>query len=238
MKIKLLLGLAATCLITGNIAFAAPVTPAGTFGTLSDYTYGTGNPNDAFMTTTITDRGNTITLGLQAQGRYNNPAVGNNGAGIYYATPGENYGTPATPTTPGTPSPFKGATWNFDFYFDATGGSYTYKLFFGTDASSLVSFDPTILGDNGSSTHTGGQNSENLDFTGFKSAIGFDPNADGIYSFELVAYDLNNDAIGHSAINVDVRSVPDAASTAGLLGLAFAGLAAFGFRKNRLAMAK
>jgi len=221
-----ILSLSAILLTTGFAALAVPVTPAGTFGTLSGATWGgTGIPNNAAMTTTIANGGNTITLGLSATSRYSNPALANNGAGIFYATSGINNGL----TTPGhTP----GATWNFDFYFDATGGNYTYKLFYGLDPASLLSFDPTTIPDNQATPNHGGQNSENL-------VYGFgDPNATGTYSFQLVAYDSAGAAIGQSAINVIVSSVPDAASTASLMGLGLLGLALYGRRKHSLSAAK
>lgn len=229
---KKLLGLTLIVLITGLAAFASPVTPAGTFGTLSDFTVGSGNPNNAFMTTTINNGGNTITLGLQAQQRYSNPTLGNNGAGIYYATPGANNGLDGA-----SPAHSIGATWNFDYYFDTTGGSYTYKLYAGTDPSVWTSsfgyIDPSssLLGNDPSANH-GGQNSENIAF------FGGDPNLAAIWSFELVAYDANGIAIGSSAINVNVGSVPDTASTAMLLGLGFVALVGFGIRQNRLQVAK
>jgi len=229
-------------LTTGIAVLADPVTPAGTFGTLSDFTAGTGNPNNAFMTSTYTDTGgNTVTVGLQAQGRYSNPTPGNNGAGTYYATPGENYGDPANPTSTSL-NTHLGATWGFDFYFNATGGSFTYKLFYGSDTTSpLYSIDPTQIGDNEGTANTGGQNIENLLFPNWGGSSvpnelysSFDPNADGVYGFKLVAYE-GDSPVATSAINVHV---PDTGSTAMLLGLGFIGLAAFGFKQKRLQTAK
>jgi hypothetical protein len=57
------------------------------------------------------------------------------------------------------------------------------------------------------------------------------------------AYAYIGDTGGASSGSVDINSitvssVPDAASTAGLLGLGFLTLVVFGFRQNRLAMAK
>ena len=234
---KKLLVLTSILLTTGSVVFAT-----STFGTLSDFTVGTGNPNNAFQITTIVNGANTITLGLQAQQRYNNPVLANNGAGTYYADPGANYGTPATPTTPGTPSNFKGSTWNFDFYLDATAGSYTYKLFYGLDGSALLSFDPTLVSDNKATPlNHGGQNSDNLlfsNFGGVLNTLSFDPNANAIYDFELVAYNNDNAAIGSSAIKVVVGTVHFVTSTGILLGLGFVGLMVFGIRQNRLQAAK
>lgn len=249
---KKLLGLTSVLLTTGLVAFAAPVTPTyTTFGTLSGATWGgTGNPNDAVAITTIVNGGDTVTLGLQAQGRYSNPPLANDGAGTFYATPGENYGNPATPTTPGTPSNYKGATWNFDYYISVNNSdfnNYTFQLLYGTDASSLVTmpFGPVLIAQaDGSKSYstvggtTTAQDSENLDFSFLGPLIGFDPNANGQYSFELQALDGSGKLLGQSAIVVDVGTVPDAASTAWLLGLGFLSLTVFGFRQNRLAMAK
>jgi hypothetical protein len=237
---KKLLGLTSVLLTSGFAVVADPVIPTyNTFSLLSGAQWsGSGNPNNPVAVTTIANGGNTITLGLAAQQRYSNPPLLNDGAGTFFATPGANNELT-------TPSHGLGATWNFDFYFDATGGNYTYKLFYGIDASSLLSIDPTLVGDNGSTPNTGGQNSENLLFPAWGNlssyvlnGLSFDPNANAVYSFELVAYDAQGNQIGASAINVDVRSVPDPASSALLLGLGFCGLAAFGFRQNRLAMAK
>jgi hypothetical protein len=234
---KRYLTLAYICLTGGLTAFATPVTPTyTTFGPLNGAEWGgTGNPNDPVAITTIKNGDFTVTLGLAAQQRYFNPPLANDGAGTYFATPGANQGGP------GNPSSFLGSTWNFDFYFDATGGSYTYKLFYGT-ASSLVSVDPTKIGDNGSTPHNGGQNSENLLFPAWGTSgsfvlntLPFDPNANATYIFELVAYNAAGTQVGETAINVQVGSVPDIASTAGLLGLGIVGLMFVNSRRTRLA---
>lgn len=216
-----LLGITVLLSAAGMVASASPVTPTyTTFGTLSGATFGgSGIPNDAVAITTINDGNNTITLGLTATPRYSAPAVGNDGAGTFSATPGSASGK---------------ALWNFDFYYDATGGDYIYKLLYGTDASSLSSFDPTLISDNAATANNGGQNSENLVwFLG-----GFDPNAIGQYDFELQALDQSGEVLGQSAIVVNVGTVPDAASTALLLGIGLVGLATYSGRKNQLQTAK
>jgi len=232
--------LTSVCLLGGFTAMAAPVTPTfDTFGQLAGATWsGAGNPDNPVAITTVTTGGNTITLGLAAQQRYSNPALGNDGNGTFYATPGQNNGL----TSPGHA---QGATWNFDFYFDSTGGTYTYKLFYGTDASSLISIDPTLIGDNGATPHHGGQNSQNLLFgswgNGVSSVVNtlaFDPNASAIYSFELVAYNVDGRAVATSAINVRVGAVPEISSTAGLLGFGIVGLMLVNFKRTRLARVK
>ena len=234
---KKLLGMTSILLTTGSVVFATPFTPVyNTFGTLSGATFGgTGNPNNAVAITTISSGSDTITLGLQAQQRYANPSLANNGAGTFYATPGANYGNPANPSDK-TYSTLLGATWNFDLYVglnDVSGSSYTFVLLYGKDGSPLVSVPA------GSANFTViSQNSENLDFASFGTAIGFDPNANGQYDFELEAFNAAGSLLGQSAIDVDVAPVPDAASSAWLLGLGFFSLAVFGFRQNRLAMAR
>ena len=97
---KLLVGLASTCLLAGGIALASPLTtlPGATFG-------GGGIPNTDVEVTTINNGDNTITLGLTATPKYPNQTIGsplpNDGNGTFYATPGVG-------VTPGK------ATWNFD----------------------------------------------------------------------------------------------------------------------------
>src|ERR1700760_2686671 len=108
---KQYLTIASICLASGLTAIASPVTPSyDTFGNLNaNWGGSSGNPHDPVAVTTVVDGGNTITLGLAAQQRYFNPPVGNNGAGTYFATTGQNNGGP------GSSSAFQGALWNFDF---------------------------------------------------------------------------------------------------------------------------
>lgn len=231
--------IASLCLASGIAAFATPVTPTfSSIGSIPGANYGgNNNPPDVAITTFTDANNNTVTLGLAAQNRYNNTSVTDNGAGTYYALTGSNKGGP------GNPSSFTGALWNFDFYFDSTGGNYTYQLLYGTDASSLITINPAAVGDN---THplapkVGGENSENLlfgDFGGVANTLAFNPNAVGIYSFELIAL-LDGRQVGQAvAINVSVGSAPDVSSTAGLLGLGVVGLMLVNFRRTRMARAK
>jgi hypothetical protein len=239
IKMKNYIIAASICLTAGVTAFATPLAPAyDTFGPLTGATFGgTGNPTDPVAIRNITDGNNSITLGLAAQQRYFNPPL-TSANGTYFATSGQNNGLGS--------SSFQGATWNFDFYFNATAGDYTYKLSYGTDASALVTIDPAAIGDNGATPNKGGQNSENLLFPAFGNlssfqlnSLVFDPNATGTYIFELAAYNRAGDQVGSSdVINVSVRSVPDVSSTAGLLGLGLIGLGLVQFRRNRFASAK
>ena len=204
---------------------------------------GSGNPNSAVQVTTITDGSDVITLGLAAQQRGNNPALANDGAGTYFATPGANNGGFSS---------LIGSKWNFDFYANVNSprtadialGGYSFALFYEFDPAKGTTPNGAInlnLFNDGSGpktfSNTTVQNSENLNFGFLASGVAgvvtppssgpatFDPNALGEYTFDLVAYDSAGDQIGDSKINVDV--VPDAASTALLLGLTLGGLGAF-----------
>lgn len=218
-------------------SMATDVTPTyDTFGNLAGANFGGGGiPTQPTAITTITVGNDVITLGLAATQRYSNPPLSNDGAGTYFATPGLNDGLVS-----GSPHALA-ATWNFDYYFDVKSGNpqtptpYTFKLFMGTDASSLSSIDPSFVGDNSSTPNSGGQNSENLSFLGFGTISppifqvnplfgSFDPNANADYNFVLEAFDAAGAPLGESAIVVRVASAPDNGSTVALLGLAIGGL--------------
>ncbi|MGN6386632.1 MAG: VPDSG-CTERM sorting domain-containing protein [Verrucomicrobiota bacterium] len=235
MKLAPLATLGCSLLMAAS-TMAVGVTPSyDTFGNLSGATFGgSGNPTDPVAITTIRNAAGApvLTLGLAAQQRYFNPAVGNNGAGTYFATPGQNNGLGS--------SSYQGATWNFDYYIDGIGANtagYSFKLFVGQDTTNPTGyFDPLLVGDNQTTPNGGGQNSENLLFPAFGNLAsfqlnplsGFDPNANADYSFVLAAYDANNTELGRSAIVVRVgtgTATPDAGSTSLLLGSALAGLA-------------
>lgn len=228
---KKYLGFASILLTGGLTAFATTISPSGTpLGTLSGATFGgTGIPNTAVETTTYSQNQNQIVLGLTATQRYSNPALGNDGVGTFFATTGQNTGLDGLPHS-------LGPTWNFDYYIgltDVSGTGYTFKLLYTdntTGAAGSVNF--------GSANTSGvSQDSWNLSM-GFLSGIGFDPNNAHDYGFELEALNVDGAVLAHTAINVDVNSVPDASSTALLLGLGFTGLAVLGLRQNRFAFAK
>jgi hypothetical protein len=83
---------------------------------------GTGIPNDAVAASKqIIDGDTIITIAMNATERYSNPAVGDNGAGIFYATPGQNCGVATDPI--GCPSANQGALWNWNYYIGITSGS-------------------------------------------------------------------------------------------------------------------
>ena len=217
-------------LTAGVSAFATTITPTGTaLAPLPGATFsGTGIPNTEVEQTT-TSGGDTITLGLTATQRYFNPALTDDGHGTFFATTGLNNGLG------GVHGP--GSTWNFDYYIslgDTTGTGYTVKLVYannGTGVAGTQNF--------GRFTTSGTvQDSQNLTFSPYSGALSFDPLAAGVYGFEL---DVLNDAgaiVATTAINVDVRSVPDTSSTLMLMGAGLVGLVAFGYKQNRFAFAK
>jgi hypothetical protein len=228
-----------------------------TFGSLPAATFtptgvNDGNPNSQVEITTLTARnGDTITLGLAAQQRFDNPAVTVISPGVYGATPGSNL-----KNSP----PVLGALWNFDFYANVVGNTdhpnsnvsqYTFKLYYdfdpatGTPQSSLgVQNLNTVANTLNGSTFTGNtiQDSENLLFPYLATDSGplgvtaptgsFDPNATGEYSF-ILEVDQDGQELGEADITVDVVGAPDVSATLPLLGMALSGLAMFAKRKNR-----
>lgn len=217
----------------------AGLTPQFTsFGPLPGATFGgSGIPNNAVAITTITNGNNTITLGLTAHQRYSNPAVTNDGAGTFIATPGSNYGDPSNPNTP-SPSATEGATWNFAFYVDVsgtdTGSTYSFDLNYDFDPDpNAEDFGTIMLGS--ATPNTTIQDSQNLLFgyldAGFPGLVvppsgDFDPDASGVYGFQLLAYSGSGSSrtlLGESAVLVQVgelSAVPEPGTLAGgLLGV-------------------
>jgi hypothetical protein len=218
----------ASFLTSGLVAMAnSSIAPSGTsLTTLSAATFGgTGIPNDAVEVTTLTTANqNQITLGLTATPRYNNPSLGNDNAGTFFATPGANDGL----TSPGHSI---AGTWNFDFYInltDTSGTGYGFKLI----AEDNTTGSTTVYDFGTFNASTTKQDSQNIAWWGF------DPNATDVYGFDLEALNGDGVVLGSTAINVDVATVPDGSNTVLLLGLGFAGLVVFGYRQNRLAFAK
>lgn len=205
------------------------------FGPLPQATFGgTGIPNDEVAAgSQIIDGDNVITVALSATQRFSNPALGNDGAGTYFAGPGSNFGGNGQSTT-------EGALWNFNFYLSIeslSGGSprladYQIDLFYDFDSGA-----DTPLGDLGRINVTNSlllddpnadvaQGSQNLLF-GFLSASlpglidapsgSFDLNALGEYSFALTVSQVGG--LPAETVAIDVAVVPAPASAA-LLGAA------------------
>jgi hypothetical protein len=234
MNMKSFLSLSAVFCATALVAVATPVTPTyNTFGNLAGATFGGNGISTAATAIATANSGNdTITLGLTANPKFPTPPIGaplaNDGAGTFSTAPG-------TVSSGGNTY----ANWNFDFYVNVAGGGslsgYVFKLFYGNNNSTLLSINnlTSAYGADMNSTTTI-QNSFNLAFA-FLGVPGFDPNAAGQYAFELqVQTAAGGPVLATDAIVVNVGSVPDATSTAGLLGLGLAGLGLVGFAKNRL----
>lgn len=228
MKIqKLSAAAAAACLMSSSFVYAdVSVT---TFGPQPGDTFASHSvDNTQVESTTIQDGVNTIKLDLTSTPRgATAPAVGNNGNGTFYATPGHTVQF-------GLNLPL----WSFDYSITVDNNAfndYTYKLIYGNGTQSAF-FDPTVSGvpDDSNVTVAGvtsQQNDENLGFAtglpgGFPS-IGFNPDANGTYTFELEAFNANGTPVGSDSITVDVAAAPDAASTCVLLGMGALGLFAF-----------
>lgn len=238
---KSLLPLLALVISAAGSAFAAPVVPTyTTFGNLAGATFGgSGIPTNPTAITTIVDGNNTIKLGLTAFGRYSNPAIANDGAGVFTAGVGINDGL-------GTPPQLLGTTWGFGYYIDITGGgkfgNYSIDLLYDLDAGAGT--NESALGQihfsMGLPAFSHFEDSQNLYF-GFLASnanlpvivppafTAFDGNAAGEYSFALVVKNSSGAELGRSAILVN--TVPDAASTATLLLAGFAGLVALRRRR-------
>ena len=245
MKLKTL-----TAVMTATVCICMPAATTfanpTTFGPLPGATFGgTGNPNSAVEVGIATVGSDTITLGLAAQQRYQNPALGNDGNGTYFATTGVNYGNPANPTSTVGVSTTLGATWNFDYYVSIAGGGNLSDYSFVLQYALIPGAAPIgSLNVNGiapylgfSPTGTIVQDSENLDFSFLGTSIpglvsppsgSFDPNATGNYAFLLDAYD-GSTLVDQVAITVNVSAASAVGDSNGtnislLLGLASLGL--------------
>lgn len=218
---------------------AAAVVPTyTTFGNLAGATFGgTGIPTNP----TAISTGGGVTVGLTAFGRFANPALSNNGAGTFYATPGANDGLDV-------PAHAIGATWSFGYYINvgtAQLQNYQIDLFYdlnpaaGTALADFgrIDLDTALIG-GGAGGLSLFQDSQNLYFSFFSTgvpgvvfapALPFNANAAGEYGLMLRVRDQAGADVTTSAILVQV---PEPGSVA-LVGVAL--LAALGLSRRRQA---
>lgn len=205
--------------LSASSAFAGPVVQFDSFGSLAAANFGgSGIPNNAVAITSLPN----VTLGLTATQRFSEPAVTNNGAGVFQAVTGA-YG-------PGDNL----ARWSFNFYIGGALTAYTYKLF-GDYSAAVGDADSTYIDISGyltvpDSLLTAGtiQNSENLGFN--TNMAQFNPDVAGQYGFYLAAFQGGTE-VGRSAILVNVGTVPEPGSLA-LVGIALLGMAGGMLRKR------
>jgi hypothetical protein len=214
-----------------SLTAAVQATPIyDTFGPLDDATFGgQGIPNDEVaISSQFIDGDVTIIVAMSATQRYSNPALTNNGAGTYFATPGSNFGG-------NNESVNEGALWNFNYYMKVVGTNgatpiladyqidlyYDFDTGFDTPLGSLGKINVTnaILGSATPGT-TLVEGSQNLMFGFLASAIpglvappagAFDPNALGEYNF---AIQVSRNGFGVETVAMDVQVVPEPASLA------------------------
>ena len=227
----------ACALVMSGLAYATPITPTyDSFGPLPAATFGgSGIPNDAVAISTYTSGGLTITLALTATERYSNPPVSDDGAGTFTALAGSDGGL---------------AMWNFDYYINVTGGSYSdynFQILYdfapaaGTDSSQLGSLNAP--GSFIAANVVPSQDSVNLGFASLDTLNApyvlppvypsFSPTAIGEYSFVLGVYTTSGALIDMVAINVNTVPVPEPA-TLTVIGLGLGSVALSRWWKRRV----
>ena len=223
------LGVAALALAP-IVTLATPVYTS--FGSLPGANFGgTGIPNNAVAKTDVFVNGtDQVTLALTAHGRYSNPAVTDNGAGDYFAGPGQNCGIATDPV--GCPSVNQGALWNFAYYINVAGGGklsdYQFTLYYDFDPGVNTAFG--TLGNinvNNALLATGYpgypatatlvQDSENLLFNFLATPVpgivtvptvgAFNPNALGEYNF-YIGFSKINLPTFTGVVGIDMNVVP------------------------------
>lgn len=196
------------------LALASFVSPASAVVTFdqnlaSGWTQGSGTSNGHFAV----DKGaNGVELGLRASIRFVGPI-----------TPtGNVYFVPTGNTPPGN------ALWNFEFSVNPGSLTGTHSLLTITGPGGSLAFDPTLIGDNTPAGGSFDQNSENLGF--FPGApLNFNPNASGIYAFDLKLFSAQEQLLGD--VSIQVNAVPEP-STWAMLILGFAGVGMMGYRRK------
>lgn len=203
---------------------------------------GTGIPDDNWNAETS----NGIQLGLRARPAYVAGSYTHDGDGTYNV-----------PTGFAPPPKDSQAAWNYDFSVFNENGLINAEYYLSVDTSSSSAFVPlpipvALYGDNSygtiSTPNSGGteglyavnapgntvlQNSQNIMFLP-QSLFGFDPNANGVYDFELYAVAAGAGTAGQRLASVDMTvivgdaptsNVPEGGSAAMLLGMGVVALA-------------
>ncbi|MEH2614480.1 hypothetical protein V1293_006769 [Bradyrhizobium sp. AZCC 1693] len=204
-----LIGLGTALALTSFVSTASAVV---TFNQdlASGWTQGSGTSNGHFAVDTEADG---VELGLRASIRFVGPI-----------TPtGNLYIAPVGSTPPGR------ALWNFEFSVNPGSLLGTHSLLTITGPGGSFAFNPAIIPDN---TPLGGplyQNSENLGFAFLGGPISFNPNASGIYTFDLKLFSADDRQLGD--VSIQVNAVPEP-STWAMLILGFAGIGFMTYRRK------
>jgi hypothetical protein len=175
----------------------------------SGWTQGTGTSNGHFAVDT---EANGVELGLRASLRFVGPITptGN----LYTAPAGNSSGK---------------ALWNFEFSVNPGSLLGTHSLLTITGPGGVLAFNPQLILDN---TPSGGplyQNSENLAFAFLGGPINFNPNASGLYTFDLKLFSSDDLLLGD--VSIQVNAVPEP-STWAMLILGFAGIGFMAYRRK------
>ena len=202
-----LIGLGTALALTSFVSSASAVV---TFdqNLASGWTQGSGTSNGHFA---VDSEANGVELGLRASIRFVGPITptGN----LYIAPAGNSSGM---------------ALWNFEFSVNPGSWVGTHSLLTITGPSGTLAFDPTTIGDNTPANGLFDQNSENLGF--FPGApLNFNPNASGIYTFDLKLYSAQDQLLGD--VLIQVNAVPEP-STWAMLILGFAGVGFMAYRRK------
>jgi hypothetical protein len=206
-----LIAIGATLALTSFVSSASAVVTLDQ-NLASGWTQGTGTSNGHFA---VDAEANGVELGLRASIR---------GPGGGPITPtGNLYIAPVGSTPPGR------ALWNFEFSVNPGSLLGTHSLLTITGPGGVFAFNPASILDN---TPLGGplyQNSENLGFAFLGGPINFNPNASGIYTFDLKLFSSADLLLGD--VSIQVNAVPEP-STWAMLILGFAGIGFMAYRRK------